>query len=337
MATIRDIAERVGVSVSTVSRVLNMDATINVADETRVNIFQAAEEMEYVPRRSRKGTEEPEPRQPKEIAIIYWYDYEQEVADPYYLSIRLGIEERAEELGYSARVVRPNALEKLTHNEVGILVLGRIDECYISTLKEQYENVIIIDNDFTKPGFDYVGSNLEAATRNALEYLYKLGHRRIARIGGAPVKDDDVFVDSRDKAYCSFMKEKGLYDESLISYSDFNLKGAYHTTAEMLASENRPTALLVSNDSLAIGTYRAIGEAGLRIPEDISVLSFNDSPNAKYMMPPLNSVRIRTKYIGAAAVDLLYEREHSQREYCKVVLIPTELKVRRSCGEASIK
>ena len=98
MATIRDIAERAGVSVTTVSRVLNMDPTLNVADETRISIFAIAEELDYVPRKSRKEKAEPSTAQ-KELAIVYWYNYEQEMEDPYYLSIRLAIEQRAEDYG----------------------------------------------------------------------------------------------------------------------------------------------------------------------------------------------------------------------------------------------
>lgn len=333
MATIRDIAEKAGVSVSTVSRVLNMDATINVADETRVNIFKAAEELDYTPKRNRKAVEEAvEPAPTKEIVLVYWYDYEQEIADPYYLSIRLGIEQHAEECGYTVRTVSPNSLDKLSHNEIGVLILGRIENSVIQTLREQYDNVVIVDNDFSEVNYDYVGCDLEKATITALEYLYRLGHRRIARIGGAPIREDDGFVDSRDKAYTTFMKSKEIYDEELMQYCSFSIKGAYTTTLEMLKTKNRPTALLVSNDAMAIGTYRAISEAGLSIPEDISVLSFNDSPSAKYMVPPLNSVRIKTKIIGYASVDMIIEHERLAREYSKTVLIPTELKIRRSCG-----
>lgn len=332
MATIRDIANRAGVSASTVSRVLNMDTTLSVTDETRENIFCVAEELEYIPRKSRKAKE----TGAKELTIVYWYEYEQEIEDPYYLSIRLAVEQKAEEYGYRTQLVSKNCLDKIDPATIGILVLGRLDDIILNTLKEQYNNVIIIDNVFWLKGFDYVGSDLAAATVSVLEYLYRLGHRRIARLGGRPVpgQTEKEFYDSRDTAYVSFMKERGIYDETLIYECEFTTRAAYKKTAEILEKEQlRPSAMFVSNDSMAIGAYRAIAEKGLRIPEDISVIGFNDQPNAKYMVPPLTTVRINTKYIGYAAVDLLIEREQHEREYNKLVMLPTEIKIRRSCAQ----
>lgn len=333
MATIRDIATRAGVSASTVSRVLNMDATLSVSDETRENIFCVAEELEYIPRKSKKAKE----AEAREITIVYWYENEQEMEDPYYLSIRLAMEQKAEEYGYRAQVVSQNSLDKINPETVGVLVLGRLSEDVLHTLKEQYENVIIIDNTFGLQGFDYVGSDLVAAATDLLTHLYGLGHRKIARLGGKPVplQADKVFYDSRDVAYASFMRERGIYDEALIfDCGDYTTRNGYRKMTEILEDENkRPTAVFVSNDSMAIGAYRAIAEKGLRIPEDISVVGFNDQPNAKYMMPPLTTVRINTKYIGYSAVDLLVERELHPREYYKQVMIPTELKIRRSCAQ----
>lgn len=336
MATIRDIAERAGVSVTTVSRVLNLDATLNVADETRVNIFRIAEELDYTPRKNRRTKEEASAVQSKEIAIVYWYNYEQEMEDPYYLSIRLAIEQKAEEYGYYTRLVNPNNIDTLPPDEVGILVLGRIDEVVLEILKEQYGNVVIVDNIYRLKGYDYVGSDFEKATREVMEYLYDLGHRRIAHLGGRieERETEKEFDDKRDIVYQSFMKERGIYDESLIyDCGEYSTQNAYYKLREVLSKGNRPTAIMVSSDPMAIGAYRAIAELGLRIPEDISIISFNDQTNARYMIPPLTTVRIQTKYIGFAAVDLLAERERSPREYNKIVLLPTEIKRRRSCAE----
>lgn len=332
MATIRDIAKRAGVSASTVSRVLNMDATLSVSDETRENIFCVAEELEYIPRKTKKVKE----TETKELTIVYWYEYEQEIDDPYYLSIRLAMEQKAEEYGYRAQLISPKSLDKINPDTVGILVLGRLDDIELNTLKEQYDNVIIIDNTFALKGFDYVGSDLAAATTEAIQYLYDLGHRRIAHLGGRPVplKSEKGFFDSRDVAYAAFMRERGIYDESLLyDCGAYTTRNAYKKLTEVLErDEERPTAIFVSNDSMAIGAYRAIAEKGLRIPEDISIVGFNDQPNARYMMPPLTTVQIRTKYIGYAAVDLLIGMEYRKKEYNQYVMLPTELKIRRSCA-----
>lgn len=128
------------------------------------------------------------------------------------------------------------------------------------------------------------------------------------------------------------MKERGIYSENYIyNVENFSYKNAYKKMNEILESKDIPTAIFVSNDSMAVGVYRAIYEKGLSIPEDISVIGFNDQPNAKYMVPSLSTVRIPTLYLGYAAVDLLMEKEKFQREYSKSVILGTELKKRNSC------
>ncbi|MBO7335349.1 MAG: LacI family DNA-binding transcriptional regulator [Lachnospiraceae bacterium] len=337
MATIRDIAERAGVSVTTVSRVLNMDDTLNVSAETRVKVFEIAEELDYVPRK-RKNQAEESPCV-KGISIVYWYNYEQEIEDPYYLSIRLAMEEKAKEYGYRVHIVNAGNLESLDGSDIGVLVLGRLGDEVLEVLNEKYNNnIIVVDNDFTASDYDHTGCDFRVATHNALEYLYSLGHRKIAHLGGRLKNDDEGFRDDRDREYEIFMKDKGIYDESLIfDVGEFSLKNAYRKMAEELAKGNVPTAIMASNDTMAIGAYRAISEAGYSIPDDISVLSFNDLPNAKYMIPPLTTVKIPTKYIGYAAVDLIVERVASPREYTKVVLLHSVLKKRGSCAEAKEK
>ena len=259
--------------------------------------------------------------------------------DPYYLSIRLSVEQRAEEYGYRVHTVNAGKLENLTSNEVGLLILGRLESSILSSLMEQYDNhVILIDNIFDQMKIDQVGSDIEKATRQALEYLYGLGHRKIAHLGGRTREksEQEGFFDSRDVAYEAFMREKEIYDTSLVYYcGEFTIRNAYHKMKEVLASGDIPTAVCVSNDSMVVGAYRAIAEQGLRIPEDISIIGFNDQPNAKYMVPPLTTVRIPTKNIGYAAVDLLVDRERMPRNFNKMVLLPTELKIRRSCATAS--
>lgn len=335
MATIKEIAERAGVSVTTVSRVLNMDDTLNVSGDTRVRVFKIAEELEYVPRKRKNQTEEEEPV--RSISVVYWYNYEQEIEDPYYLSIRLAIEEKAKEYGFRVHVVNADSLSSIDPSNVGILVLGRLENSTLEELSEKYnKNVIVIDNDFTEKDLDHVGADFRLATIKALDYLYSLGHKRIAHLGGRLPAEDGTegFRDDRDRGYDYFMKSKGLYDPALVfDVGVFSLKNAYRKVADEIAAGNIPTAIMASNDTMAIGAYRAISEAGLRIPEDISVLSFNDIPNAKYMLPPLTTVKIPTKYIGYAAVDLLAEREKNPRDYTKVVLLHSKLKIRGSCSE----
>lgn len=331
MATIRDIALKAGVSVTTVSRVLNMDPLLIVSDETRVNIFKIAEELDYVTRKNKKSTKL---STNKLLAVLYWYDYERELEDPYYLSIRLAINEKAEEFGYS--VITVNAAGNLDElaGVNGVVVLGRLEDAMLTEVNQMNDNIVIIDNTFDNPLYDYIGVDVTKATLQLLEYLYELGHRKIGHLGGEHNINllNNAFIDKRDLAYALFMKEKGIYSEDYIySVSKYSYKSAYNKMKEILNSKDIPTAIFVSNDSMAVGVYRAIAESGLSIPDDISVIGFNDQPNAKYMIPSLSTVRIPTMFLGYAAVELLQDKERTQREYSKSVLLNTELKKRNSC------
>lgn len=333
MATVRDIAAKAGVSPATVSRVLNMDPTLNVTDETRFTVFRIAEELEYVPRNKRGTNVIPEK---KSIAIISWLDQYMEVDDPYYLSIRIAIEHKAEEYGMSIRTYNLSDIDESLRNQEGVIVLGRLPKEELEKIKQYNEVMVIVDNNFTEPGCDYVGVDLGKAMKGVLERLYELGHRKIGYLGGltlAQQRERD-FVDPRDIAYAAFMQEKGIYDEMYIyDVRQFTFRGGYKMALEALQRENIPSVIVAGNDSMAIAAYRAINECGLKIPEDISVVGFNDQPNAKYMVPSLATVRIPTTHLGHSALDLILDKVRTQREYSKKVYLDTEFKERNSCGK----
>lgn len=336
MATVRDIAAKAGVSPATVSRVLNMDPTLNVTDETRVNVFKIAEELEYVPRNKRNPVPAPEK---KSIAIVSWLDYEREIEDPYYLSIRLAIEQKAGEYALSVRNCNLGNIDDSLKSDEGVIVLGRLSRQELREIYQYNEAIVIVDNNYAEPGFDYVGVDLADAMLEVLNCLYELGHRRIGYLGGTTTEVQKIrdFVDYRDIAYTDFMQEKGIYDETLIyEVKEFSFRWAYKKILSVLRSGDLPSVILAGNDSMAIAAYRAIDECGLHIPEDISVVGFNDQPNAKYLVPSLTTVHIPTNFLGYTALDLLIDRINTQREYSKKITLETRFVLRNSCGRIII-
>ncbi len=170
------------------------------------------------------------------------------------------------------------------------------------------------------------------ATFDLLNYIYEIGHRRIGLIGGKDLNEnyENMMIDERDIEYQYFMKCKGIYNPKYIyTASRFNFKSGYELTKEMLKEKERPTAVFVENDTMAIGAYKAIAEEGLTIPDDISIVGFNDQPSAKYMVPSLTTVKLSTEYLASAAIDLVLENIDGSRPYKKKVVIPTKLKIRK--------
>ena len=113
----------------------------------------------------------------------------------------------------------------------------------------------------------------------------------------------------------------------------FPYKMGYELMIKALSGEDIPTAFFCRNDAMAVGAYKAVAEKGLKIPEDVSIVGFDDYPSAKYMFPSLTTIKVSTEFIGDATVDLILERIHGNREYVKKVFVPTELKIRKKLYE----
>ncbi|WP_297427442.1 LacI family DNA-binding transcriptional regulator [Clostridium sp.] len=331
MATIKEIASMAEVSISTVSRVLNFDETLNVSDATREKILRIADELDYVSSKTKKAKN----KKSKDIGIIYWYNYEEELGDPYYLSIRLAAEKKCNDNSFNLIKLNENSNIDDIKSVSGIIAIGRFSASTVEKLSTANENIVFVDFSPNENRFDSVKADLGKATIEILDYLYELGHRKIGFIGGKKLETidyKDKNLDERNIKYKEFMESKGIYNPKYIFETEkFSFKAGYNLMKEALRSKNKITAFFIGNDTMAVGAYKAVSEEGLSIPEDISIIGFNDQPSAKYMIPALTTIRIPCEYLGKAAVDLLLENLNGAREYNKKVIIPTEFKIRESC------
>ena len=332
MATIKDIASIAGVSISTVSRVLNFDESLNVSDSTRQKILKISDELEYTSSSKKKKSK----KNNKNIGILCWCNYEEELADPYYLSIRLVVERICSERCINLVKLDENIDLKLVKELSGILVIGNYYTDMVEKMSNDNDNIVYVDYSPDESKYDSVVIDKKKATFDLLNYIYEIGHRKIGLIGGKDLNEnyENMMIDERDIEYQYFMKCKGIYNPKYIyTASRFNFKSGYELTKEMLKEKERPTAVLVENDTMAIGAYKAIAEEGLTIPDDISIVGFNDQPSAKYMVPSLTTVKLSTEYLASAAIDLVLENIDGSRPYKKKVIIPTKLKIRKSCKD----
>ena len=157
------------------------------------------------------------------------------------------------------------------------------------------------------------------------------GHTKIGFVGCAEKdKDGRELKDERMDAVKKYLTEKGLYHPEYIKTGLYHAKYGYQLLKELYEEGNLPTALFVANDSMAVGCYKAAYELGLKIPDDISLIGFNDIPTAKYMIPPLTTVRLYMEFMGEYSVRMLEERVLGERELCLKVTVPTKLYLRDS-------
>ena len=342
MVTIKEIAKAVGVSPATVSRVLNYDPALSISSAKRQAIIETAEALNYeTPRNRNKANGHAAPSLLTRLAIIHFLEPSDEIADPYYVGVRLGIENRCRELKTEiVKVFHSDALPEasLLAGVSGAIVIGKHSDAEIAWFRQHARHVVSADFDPRVEALDSVFSDMALATTKILDSLKAGGYSRIGFIGSHESINGAVqqFAERRCAAYIDWQKQQGTFDPELLALADcgsgqsLRLETGYRLARDLLALDRRPDVVVTSNDNMAIGTYRAVQEFGLTIPDDIAVISFNDIPVAQFLIPPLTTVKIHGEHIGETAVDLLLERL-SGRDYAKQVRIATELVWRGSC------
>lgn len=325
MVTIKDIAEKAGVSIATVSRVLNYDESLNVQDETRKRIFEVAEQLDYQVKDKKKR------RKKLKIGVIYSYSLEEELEDTYYLSVRVAIEKKLSEEGFKTFRIDSNLRKEDAASLDGLICLGTFSQSKMDQIGSFLRPAIFVDAVPDTDRFDSIVHDIERSVRKVMNYLMSQGHQKIAFIGGYETDSDgSEVVDNRTYAYQRMMKQEGLFQESYVKIGGYTPKYGYQMMKDLLELSDRPTAVFVANDSLAIGCYKAVNERGLSIPEDISIVGYNDIPAAKYLVPPLTTVHLHMEFMGEQAVNLLTDRILTSREICTQTLIPVSLVIRES-------
>ena len=336
MATLKEIANIVGVSVGTVSRVLNNDSTISVGDETKIKIFNVAEEMQYKTLKQRKSNDQIKSNKFR-VGIVEMYNPKEQLEDPYYLLLRSVVDKECFENEIEVVNLYKDKGEYRFIGEEdisGIIAIGKFDEKEIKSLNKLSENIVFLDSSPDDIKYDSVKINFKLGTYMALEYLMKLGHREIGYIGSFKTLDDykGKSEDKRLEFYKDYMKKNKIYNEEFtLDTKDVTSMDGYITMKKFIEENKKmPTAFFVGTDTIATGVLRALYENNINVPKDISIIGFNDLIASQHTIPPLTTVRVHIENLASAAVDLIIERITKGRKYCKKVVIPSELIIRKS-------
>ena len=299
MVTLKEIAKAVGVSTATVSRVLNFDSTLSVTPKKRQAIIEAAEALNYATPRNRNRANQ---QGLTKIALVHFLRPDQELIDPYYVALRLGIESRCAALKIeTVKVYHTDSMPDaaLLQAASGVIAIGRHDDEEVAWLRKHARHLVFADFQPMSDEIDSVHTDLTYAMRKLLTGLTDLGYRKIAYLG---------WNDTRALAYVNWMREARLYNENLARGENNTEEGGYRAAKSLLGEGHKVDAIITFNDNMAVGAYRAIHELGLDIPGDIGVASFNDISVAQFMNPPLSTVHLPAEEIGESAIELLLER-----------------------------
>lgn len=295
--------------------------------ETKKKVFEVAEQLSYEPVK-RNNTQQ------KEIGLYFGIETNVEVEDTYYLSLRVELESLLKVKGHSLTTITSNDTRSSVKNVEGIVCIGLFSKGDITWLASLQKPLVFADASPNPDKFSSVNFNLSRATRKALRYLLELGHDKIGFIGGKDdvdqVDDPHFGGDERQETFVHYLSDRGLYHPEYLKLGAYSPRTGYDMFRKLMQLENRPTAIMIANDSMASGCYKAAHELGIRIPEDISLIGFNDLPNAQYMIPPLTTIRLDVNYMAELVIGLVEKTINKELNLPIQIVVPSSLIVRES-------
>ena len=329
---IRVVAARAGVSIATVSRAINHVPTVEPALAERV--WQVVGELNYFPNTQARALVSGRSRL---LGLIV-----SEITNPFFPELIQEFEQVAVERGYEILIASTNyertkmegcARRMLERKVDGVAVMTfGIEDFLFERFAADNIPVVFIDAAPARPMSSFLTVDYRAGIHEAVQHLAVLGHRKIGFIAG-PLRLRSAAA--RKAAFVESMRSIGLTsDPEWLVEGDHTLDGGRDAMQKVLALPDRPTAVLCSNDMTAIGVQHALFEAGLKVPEDLSIIGFDDIHLAEYTIPPLTTVRMSCKDLALRAVNLLME--HLQPDAGKSNTahpkIDTKLVVRQTTG-----
>ena len=332
MATIRDVAKRAGVAPITVSRVINNSGYVN--EKTRARVEAAIADLGYVPnvlarslRSRRTGT----------LGLILT-----DISNPFWTTVARGVEDAASDAGFNVILCNTDESEVEQDKYLHVLMQKQVDGVLlvparsavepIKFIQSQNTSVVVLDRRIPNSQTDVVRCDSEGGAYQLTSLLLSLGHRRIAMLSGPRGVST---AEDRVAGYRRALAEAGVdVDAAPVCYGEFSLQSGYAMTLQVLARTPRPSALFAGNNFIAIGALRALRDTGLRVPEDLALVGFDDLP-ADLVVDPFLTVAAQPAYeMGRQATELLLARlsEEAPAAYQEIVL-PTEIVVRQSSGQ----
>jgi LacI family transcriptional regulator len=334
--TIRELARLSGVSVGTVSRALNGYA--DVRSETRERIMRLAQELDYTPAAAARSLV----TQRSHVIGVFLETGEghPDLQHPFFHEVLGGLKQSVGAQGFDLLLFaseRPgngygphSYLKRTRHHAVdGVALIGLDPEDQeVRRLVRAEVPCVGIDMDLEGPNTEVVMSDNVSGAEAAVRHLHGLGHRRIATITGMLESRPGI---DRLRGYRAAAQALGLaYRDEYVAYGDFYAESGREATERLLALPDPPTAIFAAADLMAIGAIRAAAEVGLRVPEDLSVVGFDDIQLAPHVNPPLTTVRQDKLGLGGAAGDALVARIAGDAGRASLRRLPVELVVRGS-------
>jgi LacI family transcriptional regulator len=331
--TIKDVAKKTGLSISTISLVINNKG--KVGEETREKVLRAIEELGYYPTRSARSLAS---QKTGNIGFILTEEHFSR-SEPFYTKIFLGTEFESRNYNYYVLLTTiPSQFSKesiprflLERNVDGVIFAGKVNQKYVKYVEEMGLPYILVDYDLAGKKVSAVMIDNVQGGRIATEHLIKIGYKKIAFVGG---DIEHPSIKGRFEGYKMAIEKQGLVcseDLCITDEPDTRISNGYRA-CQKLFSRIKPEAIFAANDAMAIGCVKFLKEKGIKIPDEIGIVGFDDIEACIHIEPRLTSVRVDKEELGIIAVKRLMEMIKNPSSGINRVYVPVELVVRDSCG-----
>lgn len=328
--TMKDVAERAGVSATTVSHVINK--TRFVSEEVKTRVLRAMAELNYRPNAIARSLRQ---KTTHTIGLVI-----SDISNPFFTNLVRGVEDVANKKGYNLVLCNTDERPEKERTYIHVLRQKQIDglvmaptggnQDFISALVEEGFPLVFVDRYLDGIGVPVVAVDNREGAYRAVKHLIDLGHERIAMITGLPSITSTA---ERFEGYKRALAEHGLVaDSGLTRQGNSRVDGGYSAAIGLLEMCPRPTAVFVANNLMTIGVMRALQDKGVRCPEDVAIVGFDDFEWASAFRPFLTTVAQPVYELGKTAAEMLVKRIGKKRPRMEKVVLKSSLIIRESCG-----
>jgi LacI family transcriptional regulator len=329
--TIRDVARLAGVSVATVSRVLNASAPVR--DETRSRVLEVARDLRFSPNSAARSLSR---QRAGALGVIL-----PDLYGEFFSELLRGIDQQAQRAGHSLLVSSSHhdsrgigtAVRAMRGRVDGLLVMAPdVSAPLLADVLPLGVPIVLLNGPVVEGDVHEITVDNFGGARAMTRHLLSLGHARIGFIAGAELNHE---ASERERGYAAALGEAGIADDPALNVrGNFSEDGGCRGAHALLALRPRPTAIFAANDAMAVGALSALREAGVGVPDEMAVAGFDDIPVARFLNPPLTSVRVGIAALGERAASLLLAAlaERSPPGGPRRDVLPAALVIRDSCG-----
>ena len=315
MVTLKNLSEITGYSIATISRVLNNDKTLRASEETKKIIKTVAKTSGYKTLQSKKNKQKIKSSLYNRccLGIVEPSNIQEHIQDPYYLYLKGFVEQECFNKKIETVKIQYNTKSKkynfFPNKKVdGIITIGHFSVKEIDDMKKITKNIVFLDCAPHDGNYSSVIVDLKLGLKRGVDYLISCGHKNICFAGPktAPNIFKELEFEIKKVAFLEYIKEKNISENCSLLECERSTESAYENTKLFIEKniKNLPTVFLAVNESVALGILNALKEKNIKVPEEISVLSYNNTIFSAFITPPLSSISIDSEYMAQTAVEL---------------------------------